>query len=104
MLEKETVQWFAVGLRGLGEFMIEMSRTIERELLPPPGIKGEEPKPPPEPTVSFEELRAACTTKSAVDKVHSDRVKALITEYGAEKLSGVEPSCYVALLAEVNAI
>ena len=52
--------------------------------------------------LTLEDVRAACANKSR-QGLTAD-VKALITKHGADKLSGVDPSEYKALLAEVEVL
>lgn len=64
-----------------------------------------EPEQPPAPQpkeYTFVEVRKAFAAKSHAG--HTQQVKALITKYGAEKLSAVKPEDYPALMAELEAI
>ena len=60
-------------------------------------LSSEEPTPP-----SLEDVRHKLIL--AAQAGFSAEVKALITKYGADRLSAVDPSHYAALLAEVDAI
>lgn len=53
-------------------------------------------------TYSFTEVRKAFSAKSHAG--YTDQVKALITKFGADKLSGIQPNDYPALMAELEAI
>ena len=66
---------------------------------------AEEPKPEPKPeekALSLEDVRAVCADKSR--NGFTAEVKAVLTKYGADKLSGVDPAEYKALLAEVEVL
>ena len=60
-------------------------------------LSSEEPTPP-----SLEDVRHKLIL--AAQAGFSAEVKALITKYGADRLSAVAPSHYAALLAEADAI
>lgn len=60
-------------------------------------LQVEEPKPP-----SLEDVRHKLIL--AAQAGFSAEVKALITKYGADRLSAVDPSHYAVLLAETDAI
>ena len=60
-------------------------------------LSSEEPTPP-----SLEDVRHKLIL--AAQAGFSAEVKALITKYGADRLSAVDPSHYAALLAEADAI
>ena len=60
-------------------------------------LSSEEPKPP-----SLEDVRHKLIL--AAQAGFSAEVKALITKYGADRLSAVAPSHYAALLAEADAL
>ena len=53
-------------------------------------------------TVSIEEVRSVLAEKSQAGK--GPEIRALIEKYGADKLTDLEPSCYEALLNEVEAL
>ncbi|QEH69327.1 hypothetical protein [Cellulosilyticum sp. WCF-2] len=53
-------------------------------------------------TVSIEEVRSVLAEKSQVGK--GPEIRALIEKYGADKLTDLEPSCYEALLNEVETL
>lgn len=60
-------------------------------------LSSEEPTPP-----SLEDVRHKLIL--AAQAGFSAEVKALITKYGADRLSAVDPSHYAALLSEADAI
>ena len=66
-----------------------------------------EPEPVPEPValpapalVSFEQVRAVLADKSRAG--HTDQIRGLLAQFGAPKLSEIDPTQYPALLAEVE--
>ena len=52
--------------------------------------------------ISIEEVRSVLAEKSQAGK--GPEIRALIEKYGADKLTDLEPSCYEALLNEVEAL
>ena len=52
--------------------------------------------------ISIEEVRSILAEKSQAGK--GPEIRALIAKYGADKLTDLEPSCYEALLNEVEAL
>lgn len=52
--------------------------------------------------ISLEEVRSVLAEKSQAGK--GPEIRALIVKYGADKLTDLEPSCYEALLDEVEAL
>lgn len=77
-------------------------KMIEVEALPdttPATPPAEEKK---EPTYSFTDVRKAFSAKS--HEGYTDQVKALITKYGADRLSDVKESDYPALMKDLEVI
>lgn len=65
--------------------------------------KEEAAAPAPEPkTYTFAEVRKAFSAKSHAG--YTEQVKALISKYGAEKLSGIKEEDYPALMADLEVI
>lgn len=58
-------------------------------------------EPEPEP-LTMEEIRAVLAEKSRAG--HTARVRELLKKHGSTKLSGIDPSEYPALLAEVEVL
>lgn len=58
--------------------------------------------PTPETTYSFTDVRKAFSAKSHAG--YTEQVKALITKYGADKLSSVKEEDYPALMADLEGI
>ena len=91
-------------LRSCGETIIEIANTLAgmfssqaTEDTPPKAAPKENPKTP-----SFEEVRHRMTVIAQAG--YSAEVKALITKYGARKLSDIDPSQYEELLKEADAL
>ena len=60
------------------------------------------PAPPPPKAISLEEVRAVLAEKS--HDGYTDQVRGLLQKYGAEKLSGVDPKLYAALLKDAEVL
>ena len=93
-------------LRKCGETLIGVSETL-RQIF----SAGEPEKPEPmqqprqeeaEPRVSLEEVRAVLAEKSVAG--HRAEVQALIREFGADRLSAVDPGCYDSLKAKAEVL
>lgn len=94
-----------------GEGLIKAANAI-REILPDapepeaqPAVKEEATTAPaeePQKKYSFADVRKAFSAKSHAG--YTEQVKALITRYGAAKLSGVKEEDYPALMADLEAI
>jgi len=69
-------------------------------------VPAPEPEPEPSPvatvTVSFEQVRAVLADKSRDG--HTAAIRGLLAQFGAPKLSEIDPAHYPALLAEVEAL
>lgn len=61
-----------------------------------------EPVSSAEPVLTLEQVRAVLADKSR--QGHTVEIRALLQKYGAAKLSGVDPSNYRALLADVEVL
>ena len=64
--------------------------------------KENSPAKPLEKPFTLEEVRAVCAEKSRAG--FTAEVKTIITKHGADKLSAIDPSKYVELLAEVEVL
>ena len=90
-------------IRTIGEGMVaaepkKVSKAKPKELpAPEPEAPADEEK-----TYTLEDVRAVLAEKSRAG--HTEEVKALITKYGAERLSAVDPSNYAALMADAEGI
>ena len=98
-----------VALIGISEGLADMFGGAEEEKQPvkKTAVKkktNEEPKAevPEEKALTLEDVRAVCADKSR--KGYTAEVKAILTKHGAEKLSGINPAEYKALLAEVEVL
>ncbi len=70
------------------------------QIYPPPG--EELPQEEPLKSISLAEIRGALAEKSRAG--HSAEVKALIARHGADKLSGIDPKEYPAMMKELGAM
>lgn len=57
---------------------------------------------PPEPVLKLEAVRAVLADKSRAG--FTAQIRSLLQKYGSDKLSGVDPSNYKALLADVEGL
>jgi hypothetical protein len=61
------------------------------------------PEPTPvEPVLKLEAVRAVLADKSRAG--FTDQIRSLLQKYGADKLSGIDPANYKALLADVEGL
>jgi len=68
-------------------------------------FSGGEPEPeaaPTEPVLTLEAVRAVLADKSRAG--FTAQIRSLLQKYGADKLSGVDPANYKALLADVEGL
>ena len=66
-------------------------------------FSSNEPKPTPtEPVLSLEAVRAVLANKSRAG--FTAQIRSLLQKYGADKLSGIDPVNYKALLADVEGL
>ena len=68
-------------------------------------FSGDEPEPevkPAEPVLTLEAVRAVLADKSRA--AFTTQIRSLLQKYGADKLSGVDPANYKALLADVEGL
>ena len=67
-------------------------------------FSGDEPAPaaPAEPVLTLEAVRAVLADKSRAG--YTAQIRSLLQKYGADKLSGVDPANYKALLADVEGL
>ena len=66
-------------------------------------FSGNEPEPeaaPVEPVLTLEAVRAVLAEKSRAG--YTAQIRSLLQKYGADKLSGVDPANYKALLADAE--
>ncbi len=65
-------------------------------------VKATEEVKPAQPEVTLEEVRAVLAEKSSSG--HTDEVRKLLQEFGAAKLSAVDPKDYAALKAKAEVL
>ena len=81
----------------------EEKKTATKPLFDPTPAKKEEPKPEPETkTYTFQEVRGIMASLSG--KGMKAEAKALLTKFGASRLSEVKEDDYAALAAEAEAL
>ena len=89
----------------LAEALASLERCV-RELASETGAEGKSPAPGAEtdtaPAIKLEDVRAVLADISR--KGHTKEMKALLTEFGAEKLSEVDPSYYPDLLQKAKEV
>lgn len=84
-------------LRRLADGLLALAGTESDKLEP-----QDKPSPIPAPQVTLEQVRAVLADKSQDGKIAE--VRALISRYGAKKLSEVDPKHYPALLADAEGL
>lgn len=97
-------------LKHCGEVLIGISETLTELFASTEEVKEEVPKTKEELAPqkeepkkhTFEEVRAILAAKSRDG--HTDEVKAVISSFGVEKLSDIDPSQYEELLQKVEVI
>lgn len=107
-------------LHKCGETLVELSKTLggifgedvtdkestqtpqQQEAQQEPTQRDPAPQKPEASKVTLEQLRGVLAEKSVAG--HRAEVQALIHEFGAEKLSAVDPSNFAAMLARAEAI
>lgn len=67
-----------------------------------PSTPAPAPADPPPKAITLEEVRAVLAERS--HDGYTDQVRGLLQKYGAEKLSGVDPKHYVALLKDAEVL
>lgn len=94
-----------------GENMIQAANALKEifsstEEFPAPAAKVDKPKKtkemPPAKTYEFADVRKAFSAKS--HEGYTEQVKALITRYGAGKLSDIKKEDYPALMSDLEVI
>lgn len=87
-----------------GEGLIRTANAI-REIFsaePEPAAQPEESREEPSQRYTFAEVRKAFSAKSHAG--YTEQIRALISRYGADKLSAVKEEDYPALMAELETI
>lgn len=94
------IQLLNNAVRGLRE----LADTLEKIVRELSGADSAEPKQAAAETrpLTLEDVRAVLAEKSRAG--HTAEVKALLTKYGAEKLSEMDPANYQALLSEAEVL
>lgn len=81
-------------LKQCGEMLIGIADSLSQL------FSSDEEKQTPKKVFTFEEVRGVLATKSR--EGHTAEIKAILTEFGVEKLSDVDPSKYEELLQKVE--
>ena len=90
-------------LKRCGEILIDISENLTQMFSAADVKKPVKEAPKEEKKVySFEEVRAVLVAKSRDG--HTDEVKAVISSFGVEKLSDIDPSKYEELLQKMEVI
>jgi len=99
----EVIKMLAGLFRGIADGLLESLDAVEEETQPQAAesAPAEEPEQEEKP-LTLEEVRAVLAEKSRAG--HTAEVKKLLKKHGNSKLSGIDPSEYQALLAEVEAL
>lgn len=92
-----------------GENMIKAANALKdifssptEETTTAPAVKTDKPAEPPAKTYEFTDVRKAFSAKS--HEGYTKQVKALITKYGASKLSDIKKEDYPALMSDLEVI
>ena len=62
----------------------------------------EEPEKPKAPTLTLEKVRADLAQKSRDG--YTEQIRSLLQKYGSDKLSGIDPKNYAALMADAEGL
>ena len=103
MNKMEEVLKALADIAACGEYLTQLANST-RELLEEKAEPGTQPAPPAEEPkkYTFAEVRKAFSAKSHAG--YTAEVKALITRYGADKLSAVKEEDYPRLMEDLEAI
>ena len=85
----------------LAEALASLERCV-RDLAAEPVMEEKSPAPDTAPAIKLEDVRAVLADISR--KGHTKEMKALLMEFGAEKLSEVDPSHYPDLLQKAKEV
>lgn len=91
-------------LRKCAEQLTDIADTLSElfsgksvETTPTPAPDPEKPK---KPTLTLEKVRAVLAQKSRDG--HTEQIRGLLQKYGSDKLSGIDPKNYPALMADAE--
>ena len=91
------------GMLGAADEPKKVTAKSKAKTLPAPEPEViQAPADEPAKEYTLEDVRAALAEKSRAGK--TDEVKALISKYGADRLSSIDPSNYAALMADAEVI
>ena len=102
----DSMHKLAEGLETLAVYLLrdagqQQVSEVPKEASPMPQAEETEPEPV-QPTITLEEVRAVLAEKSAAG--HTDEVRKLLQDFGAAKLSAVDPKDYAALKAKAEVL
>jgi len=101
--EKKTLADLAESMHKLAEGLETMAVYLLRDAEEPAVKPVDAPQPEQKaPQVTLEEVRAVLAEKSAAG--HTDKVRKLLKDFGAERLSAVKPEDYAALKAKAEVL
>jgi len=92
-------------LKRCGEILISVSETLTEMFSsaePEPPKQEEKPQEPEAKPLTLEDVRAVLADKSR--KGYTADIRALLRKHGAEKLSGIDPAEYPALVREAEVL
>ena len=102
----DSMHKLAEGLETLAVYLLrdagqQQVSEVPKEASPMPQAEEADPEPV-QPTITLEEVRAVLAEKSAAG--HTDEVRKLLQDFGAAKLSAVDPKDYAALKAKAEVL
>ena len=89
-------------LRSAAATINEVADTLAEMFSSTPADETREAATPAEPVLSLEQVRAVLADKSRMG--FTAEIRTLLQKYGAPKLSGIDPGCYKALLADAEVL
>ena len=99
-MTNDELQKLAAALTDCGKALLKISETmaVKKDNLPPSETKSKKAEEP----LTLEAVRKVAADKAR--KGFTAEVRSLIQKYGADKLSGIDPVNYKALLADVEGL
>ncbi len=98
MTKEQILQKITDELSALNESVAALKQVLENS----DGSRTEAPAKPEKPKITLEQVRGILADKSRCG--YTAEVRALITGYGAERLSGIDPANYEELLRKAEGI
>lgn len=88
---------YAEQLSVIADTLTEMFSGKQEKTAPTPVPESEKPKTP---AITLEKVRAALAQKSRDG--YTEQIRELLQKYGSDKLSGIDPENYAALMADAG--